>query len=682
MSTRSLGWSRLVLAVVIGLSWPAAAWAAAAPSQPPSRTGLETTLDAVRINGGQYATNDPNVTVSVAPPPSAAAAMRLSNDSAAWVQVPYQASVAWSLVNPAGGGIDSDGHKPVYVQYGLDGAWVDAGVAWIYLDRVAPAGPVSLEGGAESMASWKFGLSSPTDELSGMGAYRMSLDGVRWSDWTAGLASNDWRTIDYGGSWSLGTRVIFVQMRDLAGNESVVYSDSIELIQPPLNPDEGTLPVRFEFPRQAVTGSLFTIKPIFPAGFTMPTNAWCNWYLHWGDDESLYGPPNENYGELAFERKASAGGCRDWTFTLPYNAGRRFNLQFVLLTKTAAQEDDWGAGTALYANQTWKVLEFTAAIGTTDRHIRQSTIPVVYLLPDSTLTQQGDPVTYRLYASGGLTIPQTGSFWTYPTKCYLNPQWSQQGGSSFTYTPNCDGNWVTGWTGTYKGGFMRTQYDPVVDGKPPVVGYPVVKLNRASVGSSAPITVSYTGRDTASGVYQFQLQRSVNGGAWTNVTLPSRLTQTVKTSLSLTAATRYRVRARDKVGNWSAWRYGPTIKGYAFQDTYKYIRWAGSWSVQSSSAWFGGTARATTQPAATATFNFSGRSVGWVARKGPDRGLVRIWVDGAPAGTVDLRAPTVGFRSVQFATTWAASGTHSLRIENLGTDGSPGVNVDAFLVVK
>jgi hypothetical protein len=166
------------------------------------------------------------------------------------------------------------------------------------------------------------------------------------------------------------------------------------------------------------------------------------------------------------------------------------------------------------------------------------------------------------------------------------------------------------------------------------------------------------------------------------VTLPSRLAQSVKTALSLTASTQFRVRARDVVGNWSAWKYGPTVKGYAYQENYPYIRWSSGWTTQANTAWMGEAARTTTTATASSTFNFSGRSVAWVGRKGPDRGLVRVWLDGKVVATVDLRSPTAGSRSVLYAYTWSASGSHSLRIENLATAGSPRADVDAFLVVK
>ncbi len=686
---RQLGVLTVVCGLLVGLLVPQAA--TAAPSPPPvEKTGApthHTSVGGVTVNQlpghgfvEGHATNDPSVTVGIPVPADDTSQVRLSNDGVTWVVRPLAASVAWDLTDPAAGGDPSDGPKTVTVEYGDGVTWRPAGSDYLYLDRVGPVWDnFALENGAASVASWNPNPTGNQSDPSGLTGMRMSLDGVRWGDWGERI---DLRSIDYGGSWAPGLRTLYFQLRDGAENVSE-YSDSIEVTYPPLGPDEGTVPVQFEFPRPAVTGSLFTIRPVFPAGFTMPSNAWCNWYFHWGDDQSIYDLPNENYGELAFERKASAGGCVEWTFTLPYNPGRRFDLQFSLLTKTPAQEDDWGMGTPLYSAAAQRILGFTAAIGTTDRHIYQSTIPIVYLLPDATtLTQQGDPVTYRLYASGGTAIPQTGTFWTYPMSCYINPMWHKDGGTSFTYTPNCNGNWVTGWTGTYKGGFMRSQYDPVVDGKAPVVGSPVVRIDPRAVGTSAPITVSYSGRDSASGLYKFQLERSVNGGTWRSVALPSRLTQTVHTSLSLTATTRYRVRARDRVGNWSSWHYGPRIKGSALQEWNSSIKWSPGWTRQSSTAWMGGAARLSTNAGATASFVFTGRNVGWVGRRGPDLGLVRVWVDGKVAATVDLRASTIGSRAVVWAQRWAIVGTHSVRLENLGTEGSPGVVVDAFFVVK
>jgi hypothetical protein len=675
----------LALLAAFVVAVPAPATATSAPRTDRTIAAPTAGETSVSINAGAEATNNPIITVGIAPPPNSAGQVRLSNDGLTWEQRPYAATVSWSITDPATGGVDEDGSHHVYVEYGANGTWTPAGSDTIVLDRVAPDGIFTLGTATSSttQASWKISLSEGGfwDNESGLaGAYRMAIDGGAWSPWANELDVPDLRLMDYGGSWKLGTRTVSVQFKDLAGNVRTL-TDSINVTQPPLTPDQGTVPVRFSFPAAPVTGQLFTIKPVYPPGFVVPANVKCGWRLHWGDEQSLYGLPNENFGEIIIERPATNGACGEWTFTLPWVPAPRFSFSFNMLTIPPG-EDRWGYGTAIIEHEGYGNSEFTAAIGSTSPHVTSSSIPLVYLLPESTISQTGDPVTYRLHASGGLPIPQTGQFWAYPTACDLNPHYSQTGGATFTYTPKCSGNWVTGWTGTYKGGYMRSQYDPVADGAAPTVAAPVVRLNRASFVGSVPVVVTWSGKDSGSGVYQYQLQRSVNGGAWSAVALPSRLTTTLKTSVSPTGTTRYRVRARDKVGNWSAWKYGTTGRATTYQDTYAGIKWTGSWVGQSGSAWSGGSARTSWTAGSTASLTFDGRGIGWVTRRGPTRGLVRVWIDGVLAATVDLRSSTFGYRTVLFERAWASAGLHTIKIQNLGTVGSSGADLDAFVVLR
>jgi hypothetical protein len=135
------------------------------------------------------------------------------------------------------------------------------------------------------------------------------------------------------------------------------------------------------------------------------------------------------------------------------------------------------------------------------------------------------------------------------------------------------------------------------------------------------------------------------------------------------------------VGNWSGWATGPTFKVRVRQESSSAIRWTGSWTTVTGSALSGGAARATMSAGATARITISARAIAWVARRGPDRGLAQVWVDGVLEDTVDLGASSLGSRSVVFARSWATAGTHTLRIVPLGTLGRPLVEVDGFVVV-
>ncbi len=671
---------RPVSAVLAILLAGGAGWAAA-----PDRADAATAT--VSIEGGRTATNQATVDVLIAPPTDASSMLRLSNDGTSWVETPWAATVSWALDDPAAGGSADEGVKTVTVEYGLDGSWTPAGTDDILLDTTAPAfDSYSIEGGAETVAKWLVSAGGGSyDNGSGVSTVRVSLDGETWSPWQPindpvdyGLV--DLRTLTIGGSWDLGERFAYAQVRDDAGNTSDVASDSITLTQPPPLWDEGPLSVRFEFPRDAVSGQPFTIRPVYPAGYVKPANMHCEWRLAWGDQEALYVQPNETFGELLFERAASGGGCGEWTFTLPATPVPRFQFMFQARTKLPGQ--DWGYGEGLYSSPNTRIMEFDAAIGTTDRHIHSSSIPIVYLLPDTTVSQTGDAVTYRLYASGGLATPNSGMFWAYPLSCYINPQLSQTGGATFTYRPSCSGSWVTGWTGTYKGGYMRSQYDPIADGKAPTVKAPVTTIRTGGFSTSAPARVTWSATDFGSGVYQYQLQRSLNGGSWASLSLPSLRTTFLDVGLSPASTYQYRVRARDRTGNWSGWVAGVKVKPAIYQESYAGLGYSGTWTTETGSAWSGNATRTSVAPGATATFRFNGRAVAWGSRLGPGRGLAEVRLDGVLVATLDLNAPTESPRRVVFAKAWTGVAIHTISVKVLGTVDRPRGDVDAFWILR
>jgi hypothetical protein len=88
------------------------------------------------------------------------------------------------------------------------------------------------------------------------------------------------------------------------------------------------------------------------------------------------------------------------------------------------------------------------------------------------------------------------------------------------------------------------------------------------------------------------------------------------------------------------------------------------------------------QAGATATIAFEGRSVSWIATRGPTRGKARVLVDGVLVTTVDLRASSTQYRRVVFGMSWVNAGPHSLEIRVVGTSGRPRVDLDALVVVR
>src|SRR5439155_1417104 len=96
----------------------------------------------------------------------------------------------------------------------------------------------------------------------------------------------------------------------------------------------------------------------------------------------------------------------------------------------------------------------------------------------------------------------------------------------------------------------------------------------------------------------------------------------------------------------------------------------------------GGAYRARKTPKATVRFVSSGTAVTWLSRSGPDRGMAAITLDGAPAGTFDLYAPSAGPYSQTFS--GLANAAHAIVVKVLGTKNASStdtwVPVDGFTV--
>lgn len=220
---------------------------------------------------------------------------------------------------------------------------------------------------------------------------------------------------------------------------------------------------------------------------------------------------------------------------------------------------------------------------------------------------------------------------------------------------------------------------------PKITVAPVLRLvatgGTGMSGSSASALVTWGGSDTGgSGVRNYVLQRSVNGGSWTTIGSPSRAS--FSTFAAPSATFRFRVRAVDWDGNWSAYLGGPIVSSRLIQQTSTVVHYGKTWSSQSNSGFSGGSAKYAKAAGAYATMTFSGRSVTWVSTRGTDRGKARVYVDGSLVATIDLYSPSTNYRAQSFAKTWSAVGTHTIKVVVLGTSGRPRVDADAFFVLK
>jgi hypothetical protein len=219
------------------------------------------------------------------------------------------------------------------------------------------------------------------------------------------------------------------------------------------------------------------------------------------------------------------------------------------------------------------------------------------------------------------------------------------------------------------------------DTTPPTATAPTHRLVGGSAISAGRTTVrlAWTGADATSGVARYELAQSTDGGAWTTVSSALGV-PTLDRLLSPSHTYRFRVRAVDRAGNTGAWMSGPTFRLTAYSELNGRLRYTGTWTTSSSTVYWGGRVRSASRAGARATIAVTGRSVEWVARKGPTRGRAQVYVNGVLVATVDLYASTYQNQRVAWAANWSTSATRTISIRVLGTSGRPRVDVDAFVV--
>jgi hypothetical protein len=215
--------------------------------------------------------------------------------------------------------------------------------------------------------------------------------------------------------------------------------------------------------------------------------------------------------------------------------------------------------------------------------------------------------------------------------------------------------------------------------KPAITKAPVPSFKTGHLSSAgAPIAITWAGADATSGIQLFDLQESVDGGAYAAVASPTAATVTLH--LKPGHSYRFKVRATDKAGNVSGYTTGSKFTLTAFQETAGSIRFSAGWTRQSLSGAFGGSVKFAKAAGKTAKFSFTGSQVAWVSTIAASRGSATVKLDGGAAATVSTNGASLKTAMVVFVKT-ATSGTHTLLLKVLGTPGHPRVDVDAFLVI-
>jgi spore germination protein YaaH len=206
-------------------------------------------------------------------------------------------------------------------------------------------------------------------------------------------------------------------------------------------------------------------------------------------------------------------------------------------------------------------------------------------------------------------------------------------------------------------------------------------LESASPGTGLLANLTWSSTDPGgAGVATWDVARSRDGAPYEVIASGLRHAS-LAVGVQPGSTYRFRVRARDRAGNVGAWTEGAALRGFLVQQGAGAIAWTGTWKTELGSQISGGSRRYASVGGASAKVTFTGRAIAWVGTRASNRGVARVWLDGRLVATIDTRGAAAD-RVVLFARTWAASGTHTLRIVVAGTAGRPRVDVDAFEILR
>ena len=435
--------------------------------------------------------------------------------------------------------------------------------------------------------------------------------------------------------------------------------------------------VEIQVSASPTTGKAITFTPIYPAAYTLPADAYCQWEVRWGNNAAiLENDFNATFGSLTVSGKAADGFCGPWTFTLPWVPVPHFQVSFDL----DSDIDEIGGDSVGFRKDGSDIIR--AAVGSTERRITASNLPVMMVLPDVYIATVGEPVTYRLYPVGGAQWDANdGWIAAFQAGEHL---FTKDGGRTFTFTPDRVGDWVVFWNAQGKEPYqLSAGYDPPAkraDTIRPTTTTPLTRLAGGTVGSRIPVTVSWTGRDSGWGIDHYKVQQSVDGGAWG----ASRITRTRSMTATLAPGHtyRFRVRAYDKAGNVGSWDVGPIRRVKAVQETAAILQWTGPWTTAADPEAWGGTSRRSDAAGTVVRHTFTGRGLAWVAGRDPAFGTAKVYLDGSLVATVDLGAASADHRRIVWRRNWTTSTEHRVRIVVVGDAGTPTVDVDGFVVLR
>ncbi|HKG56107.1 MAG TPA: S8 family serine peptidase, partial [Candidatus Limnocylindrales bacterium] len=205
---------------------------------------------------------------------------------------------------------------------------------------------------------------------------------------------------------------------------------------------------------------------------------------------------------------------------------------------------------------------------------------------------------------------------------------------------------------------------------------------RGSLGKgTAPLLVSWpAATDPTSAIAAYEVQRSEDWAGWRDDVLLGGGARSVVRAVAVKHTYRFRIRARDAVGNWSPWVVGPAMRIGIVEDTSDLIHYSTSWR-RTADAWASdGTRTWTGRNGATARLTVAARHLAIVGPVSANRGWAGVYVDGVYQATVSFYSATTASGRVVWSKTFDVDAVRTLELRAITTASRPRVDLDAILI--
>jgi Fibronectin type III domain len=337
----------------------------------------------------------------------------------------------------------------------------------------------------------------------------------------------------------------------------------------------------------------------------------------------------------------------------------RMLFDLALPTGTFAMQPLWSNRANVCAQTSSVSVPTAPVIGTATAGNAQATVSFSAPSNDGGATIQRYTVTAHDTAnpaSGGQTASGSGSLIT--VTGLVN-------GDTYTFTVT-----ATNAVGTSTASAASNAVTPKASGGIPGklnAQFVVVSTLSSDAAPTDPYSFSWSQGSCPTGA-TYTLKESVNSGSF--VTVFTGTATSAKLSLAIGNLYTFQVSCG---GSPSA----TTFRLNGYQETS--AAYKGTWTTNSFTGAWGGTAVYSTASGASATFTCTCEAIAWVTDEGSNHGSASVYVDGVLKKTVNTQTSTNKNRVVVYKVGWASDGPHTLRIVNLATSGHPRVNVDGFL---